>query len=215
MALKAVLLDFEGVVADTDNHHIAAWQRTLAALGWQVADDVAARAAEVDDRVFLAELFEQRGVTGAKVEHWLRKKQALTVQLMTASPRLYPGVVELTAALSGRVRLGVVAGTWRENVQAVIGAAGIAGAFETVVAKDDYAAAKPEAAHLCALKRLRLSPRSAAALEGSPAGVRSARAAGLRTIAVGHRQARGDWVGDADYVPGIRPVERVLTHLGL
>jgi beta-phosphoglucomutase len=50
MPLKAVLFDFDGVIADTDNHHIAAWQRTLAAMGWQVVDEVAARAAEIDDR---------------------------------------------------------------------------------------------------------------------------------------------------------------------
>ena len=29
MAPHAVLLDFDGVIADTENHHIAAWQRTL------------------------------------------------------------------------------------------------------------------------------------------------------------------------------------------
>lgn len=216
MALKAVLLDFDGVIADTDNHHIAAWQRTLATLGWQVADEAAARAAEIDDRVFLAELFAQRGVTTAKLDDWLRKKQALTVQLMSGSPRLYPGVVELARALEGRVRLAVVTGTWRENVQAVLDAAGVAGAFETIVAKEDCTAAKPDPGpYQYALKRLRLSPRSAVALEDSAAGVESARAAGLRTIAVGHRRPCGDWVRDAVYVSSLDPIERVLEHLGL
>ena len=57
MPLKAVLLDFDGVIAETDNHHIAAWQRTLSTLGWQIPDEVAARSAEIDDRDFLVELF--------------------------------------------------------------------------------------------------------------------------------------------------------------
>ncbi len=90
MALKAVLLDFDGVLADTENHHIAAWQRTLAAMGWQVADHVAARAADIDDRLFLHELFAERDVTTANVEEWVRAKQVLTIQLIKASPRLYP-----------------------------------------------------------------------------------------------------------------------------
>ena len=46
MPPKAILFDFDGVIADTDNHHIAAWQRTLAVMGWQIADEVAARSAE-------------------------------------------------------------------------------------------------------------------------------------------------------------------------
>ncbi len=42
MPLRALLFDFDGVLADTENIHIAAWQRTLADLGWEVADDVCA-----------------------------------------------------------------------------------------------------------------------------------------------------------------------------
>ena len=101
MPLKAILFDFDGVIADTDNHHIAAWQRTLAVMGWQVADEVAARSAEIDDREFLAELFAQRGITSDKIDDWVRRKQALTVQLLKDSPRLYPGVAELVRKLQG------------------------------------------------------------------------------------------------------------------
>ena len=75
MPLKAILFDFDGVIADTDNHHIAAWQRTLSTLGWQVADDVAARSAEIDDRQFLAELFARHGIVSHKIDDWVRRKQ--------------------------------------------------------------------------------------------------------------------------------------------
>jgi beta-phosphoglucomutase len=216
MALKAILLDFDGVIAETDNHHIAAWQRTLAALGWQVADEVAARSAEVDDRVFLADLLGERGISSIKIEEWVRRKQALTVEMMRSSPRLYPGVAALVRELQGRVRLAVVSGTWRENVQTVLDCAGIAGAFETIVAKEDVTSAKPHPEpYLRALKRLRISPRSAVAFEGSTAGLESARAAGLQVIAVGHRRPFGEWVGDAIYISGFEPVDRVLRHLSL
>ena len=77
MALRAVLLDFDGVIADTENHHIAAWQRTLAALGWQVPDEVAARSADVDDREFLRDLLAAHQITDGDIDGWVRKKQAL------------------------------------------------------------------------------------------------------------------------------------------
>ena len=48
---RAVLFDFDGVIADTENVHIVAWQRTLDRMGWELTDEAAAVAAEVDDRL--------------------------------------------------------------------------------------------------------------------------------------------------------------------
>ena len=169
MPPKAILFDFDGVIADTGNHHIAAWQRTLAVMGWQIADEVAARSAEIDDREFLAELFAERGITEGKIDDWVRRKQLLTVQLLKDAPRLFPGVVDLVRELQGRVRLAVVSSTWRENIKTVLGAAGLAGSFDLIVGKEDVTAGKPAPdAYQLALKRLRLVARSTVALEDSP-----------------------------------------------
>ena len=42
MSLRALLFDFDGVLADTENIHVAAWERTFADLGWEVPDEVCA-----------------------------------------------------------------------------------------------------------------------------------------------------------------------------
>jgi len=216
MAPKAILLDFDGVIAETENHHIAAWQRTLSALGWQVPDLVAAASAEVDDREFVKDLFASRGLPAVKVEEWARRKQALTIRMLENSPRVYPGVVELVRELKGRVRLAVVSGTWRENIEAVLGAVGLASAFETIVGKEDVKVVKPDPeAYLLAVRQLGIPPRDAVAFEDSPSGLAAARAAGIPVIAVGHRRSFGDWVGNAAYISGLEPVEGLLRHLGL
>ena len=216
MPPKAILFDFDGVIADTGNHHIAAWQRTLAVMGWQIADEVAARSAEIDDREFLAELFAERGIIESKIEDWVRRKQVLTVQLLKDAPRLFPGVVELVRELHGRVRLAVVSSTWRENIEAVLGAAGLAESFDLIVGKEDVTAVKPAPdAYQLALKRLRLVARSTVALEDSPTGLASARAAGIRAIAVGHRRPFGEWVGDATYISGFEPAHGLLATSGI
>ena len=216
MPLKAILFDFDGVIADTDNHHIAAWQRTLSTMGWQVVDEVAALATEIDDRQFLAELFAKHGFPPDKIDDWVRRKQVLTVKMLRDSPRLYPGVADLIRKLHGTVRLAVVSGTWRENVQAVLDSSGLAGSFETIVGKEDVTSTKPDPApYLLALRRLRLSARSTVAIEDSPTGLASARAAGIPVIAVGHRHPFSDWVGDATYISGLEPVHGLLQHLGL
>jgi beta-phosphoglucomutase len=186
----------------------------LTAIGWQVPDEVAARAAEVDDHTFVSDLFGERGVSSTKTDEWVRRKQALAVEMMRASPRLFPGAAALVRELERRFRLAVVSGTWRENVEAVVEAAGIASAFDAIVAKEDVTSPKPDPEpYLRALKRLRISARSTIAIDGSAAGIASARNAGLRAIAVGHRRMFGDWVRDAIFVPGLEPMEDLLRHL--
>jgi beta-phosphoglucomutase len=216
MPPKAILFDFDGVIADTGNHHIAAWQRTMAVMGWHIADEVAARSADIDDREFLAELFNERGITAGKIEDWVRRKQVVTVGLLREAPRLFPGVVDLVRQVRGRVRLAVVSSTWRENIEAVLDTAGLADSFDLIVGKEDVTAVKPAPeAYQLALKRLRLAPRSTVALEDSPSGLASARAAGVRAVAVGHRYPFGEWVGDATYISGFEPAHGLLQHLGL
>lgn len=217
MPTKAILLDFDGVIADTENHHVAAWQRTVSFMGLQITDEVAARAMEVDDRAFLTDLFTEREIPVDKVDEWVARKQALTVELLRNAPRVYPGVAELVEVLRGRARLAVVSGTWRENVQTVLHAAGLADAFSLIVAKEDVEHRKPDpAAYALALKKLRLSAQSVATIEDSPTGLSAAREAGIRRlIAIGHRRPFGDWVGDAAFVEGFKPTGKLLEQLGL
>jgi len=80
--LKAVCWDFDGVIADTENAHVAAWERTFAEMGIDVAAEVCARAAEEDDRAFLAEVFAKSNVPNGDVEGWTRRKQSLTESIL-------------------------------------------------------------------------------------------------------------------------------------
>jgi HAD superfamily hydrolase (TIGR01509 family) len=211
-----VLFDFDGVIADTDNHHVAAWQRTLAALGWAVDEATCARAMEVDDRVFLAELFARREINDGDVEGWVRRKQELTLTLLHDAPRVYPGVAALVGGLRGRVRLGVVTTTWRANVEAVLAAAGLRDAFSLIVGKEDVKAPKPDpAGYRKAVSRLKVAPADAVALEDTSSGLAAARAAGLRAVAVGHRLPRGEWVGPSPFLADLCRTDEVLKALGL
>src|SRR3954452_13561914 len=116
MPPRAVPFDFDGVIADTENHHVAAWERTFGLMGWDVPPEVCARAMELDDRVFLAEVFASRQITDGNLEGWVRRKQELTVEMLRDAPRIYPGVRELVDRLRGKARLAVVTTTWRENI---------------------------------------------------------------------------------------------------
>src|SRR5689334_19316005 len=101
MPPRALLFDFDGVIADTENVHVAAWQRTFAAMGWEAADEVCARSMEVDDRVFLSEVFARREITDGDIDGWVGRKQELTLSLLTDAPRVYSGVAALVDRVKG------------------------------------------------------------------------------------------------------------------
>src|SRR5437016_4500509 len=100
MPPRAVLFDFDGVIADTENVHIAAWERTFEWMGWDVPAEECAEAVAVDDRVFLGRLFERRKVARGDVEGWVAHKQRITAGMLTDSPRLVPGVERLIQRLA-------------------------------------------------------------------------------------------------------------------
>ena len=217
MPVRAVLFDFDGVIADTENHHVAAWQRTFNDMGWVVPDDVCARAMELDDRALLAELFEDRKIEGGDVEGWVRRKQETTRMLLRDAPRVYPGVVTLVETLQARgVRLAVVTTTWRENVSAVLESVGLWSAFQVVVGKEDVAATKPDPeCYRKAVKTLGVRASSAVAIEDSTTGLTAARQAGVKVVAVGHRRPNGEWTGDAPFVGDLTDHRGLLETLGL
>ncbi|MDQ6827690.1 MAG: HAD family hydrolase, partial [Gemmatimonadota bacterium] len=108
---------------------------------------------------------------------------------LASGAALMPGATDLIAAAQGRVRLALVTRAARHAVDPLLALAGIDGAFECVVTSDDTLDAKPNPApYRRAIERL--SRRRAVvlsralALEDGLAGIRSARAAGVRCIAV-------------------------------
>jgi len=212
----AVLFDFDGVIADTENVHVAAWERTFGLMGWGVSPEDCARAASMDDRAFLAAIFAAKGVEGGDVEGWVGRKQAATLSMLADFPRVYPGVAELVRALAGKVRLGVVSTTWRANIAAVLDASGLADRFEVVVAKEDVEATKPDPeCYRLALRRLDVKPSQAVALEDSATGLAAATGAGIRCVAVGHRLPEGAWSEGATFLNGLADPAEVEKALGL
>jgi HAD superfamily hydrolase (TIGR01509 family) len=97
-----------------------------------------------------------------------------------------PGGLELVRELQGRVPIGVASNSPRPFVEAVLAGAGFdAGDFDASVSGDELESPKPAPdAYLEVCARLGVEPATAVALEDSPLGVASARAAGLFVIGV-------------------------------
>jgi beta-phosphoglucomutase len=191
----ATLFDYNGVLANDEAVHLAAFQAALAPLGvtlteaeyWQKYlgfDDVGAfdailrDAGKPADPPFIAAL--------------VRAKRPLYRARAEASLPLFPGASELIRRRAALGPVGIVSGALRDEIELGLDALGVRALIVSVVAAEDTRASKPDPhGYLLGIEALsrRIAAREAAralVIEDSLAGVEAAKAAGLPCIAVGH-----------------------------
>jgi len=187
----AVLFDFNGVLVDDEDVHFEAFRRTLAVLGVTITHAIYRRYLGYDDRgtivALLAHHDRAADVRDGELARLVALKQASYAQLAGEHPRLGFGARALVSALRGAgARLAIVSGARRAEIDAVLDASGLRDAFDAVVAAEDVARSKPDPeGYRLALARLQAAagvPLDAVAIEDAPAGLRAARAAGIRCV---------------------------------
>ena len=98
---------------------------------------------------------------------------------------LLPGAVEAVERLADRWPVGLASSSNREVIDVVLELPGIAGFFRATVSSEKVEHGKPAPdVYLEAARRLDVDPTHCVAVEDSRNGIRSARAAGMRVIAI-------------------------------
>ena len=98
---------------------------------------------------------------------------------------LVPGAVEAVQALAERWPLGLASSSNRELIDFVLEVSSLDRFFRATVSSEEVPRGKPAPdVYLEAARRLEVAPERCAAVEDSEAGIRSAKAAGMRVIAI-------------------------------
>ena len=98
---------------------------------------------------------------------------------------LIDGAVEAVKRLAARYRLALASSSNRTLIDAVLDLAGLAQYFQVTASSEEVARGKPAPdVYLEAARCLGVEPARCAAVEDSHAGIRSAKAAGMRVIAI-------------------------------
>ena len=98
---------------------------------------------------------------------------------------LIPGALDAVRRLADRFPLGIASSSNRELIDAVLEAAGLAPLFAATVSSEEVAHGKPEPdVYLEAARRLGVAPERCAAVEDSHGGIRAAKNAGMRVVAI-------------------------------
>lgn len=193
-ALHAIVFDFDGVIADSERLHLRAFQETLAGEAIDLTRDAYyAQYLGFDDHGVFRQVYRdrQRPLAPADLETLVTRKGERYEALAAAGEMLYPGAAAFIRKAAAVVPIAVASGAQTHEIEHVLDKASLRECFVTIVGADQTPASKPAPdPYLEAFARLgrhaerALDPRRTVAIEDSRWGLESARAAGLRTVAV-------------------------------
>jgi len=190
--LKAIIFDFDGVLADTEPLHFRMFQRVLQDEGLPLSErDYYQKYVGFDDRgCFRAVLSEHgRPAPPETIHRLVERKAAMMLGQITTTRVVYPGVVEFVKTVAGRYRLAIVSGALRHEIELILTTAGMRDDFEHITAAEDVLDGKPAPdGYLHALHSLnRHAPLLASeclVIEDTLFGIQAAHAAGMRCLAL-------------------------------
>ena len=180
---SALILDLDGVLADTEPLHQKAWD--IALDGIPLEKVAAARSkwvgmASVD---IVRELIRIFGLT-MPAEELLARKRAAYQTLIQQNLAPFPGLREELDMWRGFPMALATSGI-RPEVLVVLEILGFRGVFDPVVTSNDVPLAKPAPdCYLSAARLLGKEPSSCVAVEDSAHGIQAAVAAGMRVLVV-------------------------------
>jgi len=226
--IRAILFDFNGVIADDETPHLLCFQQALADSHLTLSkEDYYDAYLGMDERTCARMLLQERD--GRCDEAELIRIEARKAELFRAhtarhKPLLFPGVIDFVKSARGRYRLAIASGGRKTQIEDALAGTAIEADFDVIVAAEDCPIGKPDPAiYLQTCERLnacggadaRILTAECLVLEDSLAGIRSARAAGMRVLGLATTYPI-DKLREADYtcasLEGLTP-EAVIDRL--
>jgi len=200
-SLEAVILDMDGVIIDSHPVHLRAWQRFLETMGRHISQGDLAYILDGRKRTeilrhFWGDLSESEILEYGKRKDEFFQKAALEVTLL-------PGVSDFLVQLKKQnIALAVATSASTTRTQSTFKRLRLDDYFAVVVTGDDIVQGKPDpAVYRTACERLRVPPENAVAFEDAVSGIRAAKAARLRCVAVaGHEPRQKFEAAGADHI---------------
>ena len=188
MAVAAVIFDFDGVLANTEQLHLRAIQDALATLGRSLEQrDYVERFLGYGDRDVFVEVAREHGwaLDDVALQSLMTVKADRYRHHLTAGSALFATAAPCVRRLAERFPLAIASGSLHGEIHDILTAAGLRDPFRSIVGADDVTAGKPAPdSYLKAAELIGVAPAHAVAIEDSRWGLESARAAGMRTIGI-------------------------------
>ena len=184
-SLNAVIFDMDGVVVDGMPYHIESWKKALLTVDMSVTDLEIYLMEGMTGEETIQELTSKKNksLSDESIRNVLKLKRKIFKDIFTV--KLMKGSKELLLELQRlNYRLALVTGTRLEVVNKVL-QMGLEGVFEIIITGEMVNNGKPDPEpYLKAVNELNVDKESCLVVENAPAGITSAKSAGLTCFAV-------------------------------
>jgi HAD superfamily hydrolase (TIGR01509 family) len=202
MVIRSLILDFDGLILDTETPMRDAWHELLKEYHLRVSEEDWARMlGSSEDPVEIYNVLEAH--LGRPVDRGaLRERRMIRELELLSENGVLPGVRELiTEAKSIGLKLAVASSSDHAWVEGLLSRHALQLVFDVIVCSDDVERTKPfPDLYRTALERLNVLKTEAIAFEDSQHGVLAAKRAGLFCVAVPNDVTRCLSFADADLV---------------
>jgi len=184
--VKAVIFDWDGTLADTKKAVVKSFQKVLGEAGCGVSDEFIERLIGIGTKKTIIEAFREchMRLDVSTLEKLAEEKIRIHAELADIV-RLFDGATELLEALQGRIMIALATMSSRKVVDKLLPEKRVERYFDVVVTADDVVKPKPDPEiFLVSAAKLGVKPEDCVVVEDSIFGVRAAKAAGMRCIAV-------------------------------
>jgi HAD superfamily hydrolase (TIGR01509 family) len=182
--IAAVVFDLDGVIVDSEQVWDEVREQYVREAGGTYTESATRDMMGMSSVEWSRYMAEALGVPGTPDEI-----NAAIVQRMLErygeAPPLIPGAVEAVRRCAERWPLAVASSSNPELIEVVLDSAGLHDVIPLAVSSQEVARGKPAPdVYVEAARRLGVDPKTCAAVEDSHNGIRSAKAAGMRVIAI-------------------------------
>jgi HAD superfamily hydrolase (TIGR01509 family) len=207
--VRAVVFDFDGVIANSEPLHYRAYRDVLAERSVALTEaDYYARYLGFDDRGAFNAIAADQGLkwNGATIAELVARKAERLEALERDLSVLFPGAAAAIHRIAAACPLAIASGALRTEIVRVLERENLSEFFPVIVAAEDAPSKPAPDPYLRAVDRMSALNGAAfahadcIAIEDSNWGLQSARTAGLRTIAIAHTYPASALEGQADAV---------------
>lgn len=212
--IKALLLDFNGVVINDEPIQHSIYKEILAEAGVEVTDEAYYSRLGMDDKTFVASILDDAGrpsdidrvleITAGKTRKWR--------ETIEESIPFFPGVENFIRKSAMQFAVGLVSMSKREEIDFVLEKSGLTDCFSVIVSAEDVRQCKPDPEcyrlgfksidlHRISQGHLPMTHDECLVIEDSPPGVMAGRGADLKVLGVSNtvsadklRKAGAEWV---------------------
>ena len=182
--IEAVVFDLDGVLLQSEEVWDTVRERYVLDHGGRYDDEVQRAMMGMSSPEWSRYLHEEVGVPDDPATINRDVVEGMLEAYRCRLP-LLPGAVEAVRRTAAAFPLALASSSNREVFEEVLDLAGIADCFRATVSSEEVAHGKPAPdVYLEAARRLGSAPERCVAVEDSHAGIRSAKAAGMRVIAI-------------------------------